>query len=99
VPPSVPVEQYWSVTLYDRGTHALIKNMDRASRALNATEVRKNEDGSVDIYFGPKAPQGKEANWVPTDPKREFEAMFRLYAPTKALFEKTWKLPDIEKAG
>jgi hypothetical protein len=56
VPPSVPVEQYWSVTLYDRGTHALIKNMDRASRALNATEVRKNEDCSVDIYFGPKAP-------------------------------------------
>jgi hypothetical protein len=82
VPPNVPVEQYWSVTLYDRGTHALIKNVDRASRASNATEVQKNADGSVDIYFGLKAPQGKESNWVPTDPKREFEAMFRLYAPT-----------------
>jgi hypothetical protein len=34
---------------------------------------------------------------VPTDPKREFEAMFRLYAPTKALFEKTRVLPAIEK--
>ena len=36
VPPNAPVEQYWSVTAYDRETHALIKNMDRASRASNA---------------------------------------------------------------
>jgi hypothetical protein len=96
VPPNPPVEQYWSVTAYDRQTHALIKNVDRASRASNATDVQKNPDGSVDIYFGPNAPAGKEANWVPTDPSRRFELMFRLYAPTKALFDKTWRLPDVE---
>lgn len=45
-----------------------------------------------------KAAAGKESNWVPTDPARKFELMFRLYAPTKALFDKTWKLPDIEEA-
>jgi len=99
VPPNAPVEQYWSVTAYDRQTHALIKNVDRASRASNAAEVQKNADGSVEIYFGPKAPAGKEANWVPTDPARRFELMFRLYAPTKALFEKTWKLPDVERTN
>jgi hypothetical protein len=97
VPPNAPVEQYWSVTAYDRQTHALIKNVDRASRASNATEVQKNPDGSVDIYFGPKSPAGKESNWVPTDPARKFELMFRLYAPTEALFEKKWVLPDVEK--
>jgi hypothetical protein len=99
VPPNAPVEQYWSVTAYDRQTHALIKNVDRASRASNAAEVQKNPDGSVDIYFGPKAPAGKESNWVPTDPARKFELMFRLYAPTKALFEKAWRLPDVEKVA
>ena len=99
VPPNAPVEQYWSVTAYDRQTHALIKNVNRASRASNNAEVQKNADGSVDIYFGPKAPAGKESNWVPTDPARKFELMFRLYAPTKALFEKTWKLPDVELVG
>jgi hypothetical protein len=99
VPPNAPVEQYWSVTAYDRETHALIKNVDRASRASNNGQVQKNGDASVDIYFGPKAPAGKESNWVPTDPAREFELMFRLYAPTKALFEKAWKLPDVEKVG
>lgn len=96
VPPNVPVEQYWSVTAYDRETHALIKGVDRASRASNASELLKNEDGSVDIWFSPAAPSGKESNWVPTDPKREFELMFRLYAPKKEFFDKKWVLSDVE---
>ena len=36
---------------------------------------------------------------MPTDPQRKFELMFRLYAPTKALFDKTWMLPDVEKVN
>jgi hypothetical protein len=97
VPPKVPVELYWSVTAYDRETHALIKNMPRASRASNAAEVRQNADGSVDIYFGPKAPAGKESNWVPTDPQRGFELLFRVYGPKKEFFDKVWVLPDVEE--
>jgi hypothetical protein len=96
VPPNVPVDQYWSLTAYDRQTHALIKNLDRASRGSNAADMQKNTDGSVDLYIGPKAPAGKESNWIPTDPKRQFELMFRLYGPTKAFFYKEWKLPDVE---
>ncbi|HMM91813.1 DUF1254 domain-containing protein [Bradyrhizobium sp.] len=97
VPPNVPVAQYWSVTAYDRETHALIKNMSRASRASNAADLQKNVDGSVDIYFGPAAPAGKETNWVPTDPARKFELMARFYAPKKEFFEKKWILPEVEK--
>jgi hypothetical protein len=97
VPPNAPIEQYWSVTAYDRETHALIKNMNRASRASNSTEVQRNPDGSVDLYLGPKAPAGKESNFIPTDPARRFELMFRAYGPTQAFFEKVWKLTDVEK--
>src|SRR5262245_25576323 len=97
VPPNAPVEQYWSVTAYDRQTHALVKNMARASRSSQIPEMQKNADGSIDVYFGPKAPAGKDSNWVPTDPARKFELMFRAYAPTKALLEKTWVLPDVEQ--
>ena len=99
VPPNVPIDQYWSVTAYDRQSHALIKNMSRASRASNAAEVQKSADGSLDIYFGPKAPAGMEANWVPTDPQRGFELMFRLYGPKKEFFDKVWRLPDVEKVA
>ena len=51
----------------------------------------------MDIYFGPEAPAGKESNWVPTDPLRGFELMFRLYGPKKEFFDKAWVLPDVEK--
>jgi len=95
VPPNAPVEQYWSVTAYDRETHALIRGMSRPSLASNDTKVQKNSDGSVSVYFGPKALAGKESNWVPTDPKRQFELLFRCYGPKKQFFEKIWKLPDL----
>lgn len=99
VPPNVPTEQYWSLTVYDRETHALVKNVNRASRASNAADVKKNADGSVDLYAGPKAPAGQESNWIPTDPARKFEFMFRLYGPKPAFFEKKWSLPDVEKVS
>jgi hypothetical protein len=97
VPPNAPVEQYWSVTAYDRETHALIKGMPRASRSSQIPELQKNADGSIDIYIGPKAPAGKESNWLPTDPARKFELMARFYAPKTEFFEKVWKLPDVER--
>jgi len=98
VPPNVPVRQYWSATVYDRATHALVRDMTRASRSSQSPGLQINSDGSTDIYFGPAAPANKESNWVPTSPDGEFEVLFRFYGPDKSLFEKkTWRLPDIEK--
>ncbi|PAY03729.1 MULTISPECIES: DUF1254 domain-containing protein [Bradyrhizobium] len=97
VPADAPVKQYWSATVYDRETHALVRNMPRASRASISDGIQKNADGSVDVFFGPKAPEGREANWVPTDPSRKFELLFRLYGPEKPLFDHGWKLPDVER--
>jgi len=57
--------------------------MPRASRSSQIPELRKNADGSIDIYFGPTPPAGKDSNWVPTDPQRGFELMFRVYEPKK----------------
>jgi hypothetical protein len=97
VPANAPVRQYWSATVYDRDTHALIRNALWPSRSSQTPGLQKNPDGSVDIYFGPKAPQGNESNWVPTNASSGFETLFRLYGPDKAFAEKTWTLPDIEK--
>ena len=99
IPADVPINLYWSVVLYDRATHALIRDMAWASRSSHTAGLQTNLDGSVDLYFGPKAPAGKDANWIPTNPHGEFEVMFRLYGPKKPLFDKTWVLPDIEKVG
>lgn len=96
VPANAPARQYWSATLYDRGTHALICNMSHAARSSQSKGLQVNKDGSVDLYFGPKAPAGKESNWTPTHPNGEFEILFRFYGPLPSLFDKTWGLPDVE---
>jgi hypothetical protein len=73
--------------------------MKWSSRSSQTPGLETNAGGSVDIYFSAKAPSGKERNWVPTNPSGEFEVLFRLYAPEKALFDKTWKLPDIAQTA
>jgi hypothetical protein len=99
VPANVPVRQYWSTTVYDRDTHAPIRNARWPSRSSHTPGVEKNADGSVDVYFGPEPPAGKESNWVPTSIDGGFEVLFRFYGPEKPLFEKTWRLPDIESVS
>jgi len=99
VPADVPVAQYWSATAYDRATHAPIRNARWPSRSYHTPGLQTNADGSVEIDFGPQAPAGRERNWVPTRGGEGFEVLFRFYGPEKPLFEKTWRLPDIERVA
>jgi hypothetical protein len=91
------VTQFWSITLYDVSTRALIDNgtdiTDRSSRH----DLVNNTDGSVDLYFGPKANTGFEKNWIPTLAGKAWFPYFRLYGPTEAHFNRTWVLPDFER--
>jgi len=75
-----------------------MKTGTHSSRLREHHERRRNCCRNTErIRPDRKAPAGNEPNWVPTDPARKFELMVRFYAPTKALFEKAWKLPDVEK--
>ena len=66
-------------------------------RSSQTPGLQKNADGSVDIYLRSDGSGGQgESNWVPTDPNGRFEVLARFYGPEKPLFDKTWKLPDIE---
>lgn len=99
VPASAPVHEYWSATAYDARTHALIRDTPCSSRASTSQGLVVNDDGSVDVYFGPTSPDGASSNWVPTKACNAFEVLFRFYGPDKPLFDKTWKLPDIDKVS
>ena len=97
VPPNPPMKQFWSVTVYDVDTRCPIENKEQIADLSSRMDLLTNDDGSVDIYFGPKAPKGKEKNWIPTVPNQGFFAYFRLYGPLEPYIERTWELPDIEK--
>jgi hypothetical protein len=59
--------------------------------------VKRNDDGSVSVYFGPNAPVGKESNWIYTAPGKAYFPAMRFYGPDMPLLEKTWKLPDLDE--
>ena len=97
VPPNAPAKQFWSITLYDVDTRALIKNGTAVTDRSSVQDLVKNADGSVDLYIGPNAPAGFEKNWIPTVAGKAWFPYFRLYGPTEAHFNRTWVLPDFEK--
>ena len=97
IPPNPPAKQFWSITLYDVDTRCLINNEQQIADRSSRMDLLTNEDGSVDLYFAPKAPEGKEQNWIPTVPNQGFFAYIRFYAPLEPYFNRTWELPDIEK--
>lgn len=88
VPPKAPVRRYWSATVTIRRPRAHSRS-NKIKPRLEFAGTQQNPDVPVDVYFGFKAPVGKESNWVPGRGGEKFEILFRLYGPEQALFEKT----------
>jgi len=97
VPPNVPVREFWALTVYDKQTAALFRDSTRLTVGSLDPKLRKNADGSVDLYIGPSAPSGWESNWLYTPRGKGWWPWFRFYGPEDSLFEKKWKLPDFER--
>ncbi len=97
IPAKPPVKEFWSIIVYDNGTRSMLDNGARYAISSDQPTYDTNNDGSVDIYFGPSVPAGKEKNWIKTIPGKGWFPYFRAYSPTQAFFDKSWKLGDIEK--
>ena len=89
VPANAPVNEFWALTVYDSETAALFRESTRLTVGSLDNGLRKNADGSVDIYIGPKVPAGQESNWLYTPSGKGWWPWFRFYGPQQALFDKT----------
>ena len=97
LPAPIPVGQFWSFTVYDNQTRSLLETDQKlAGLDSNQPGIKKNPDGSVTVWFAPKAPAGQESNWVQTMPGKGWNSLLRLYAPLQPWFDKTWKPGDFE---
>ncbi|MCP4900978.1 MAG: DUF1254 domain-containing protein [bacterium] len=96
VPKDTPAKDFWSVIVYSMETKNFVRDVSRVGlSSRNADTMQVNKDGSYDVYFAPKPPQGKESNWIPTG--EDFFLLFRLYGPETKDFYKTWMLGDLDK--
>jgi hypothetical protein len=97
LPPHVPAKNFWSVIVYSAQTRSMVQTDQRfPSVSSQDKNLRANADGSVDVYFGPKPPAGKEGNWVQTIPGESWFTILRLYGPLEPWFNKTWRPGEIE---
>ena len=97
LPPNVPAKTFWSVVLYDTQTRSELQTDQRLpSTGSEKPNVKKNADGSYDVYFSPTPPVGHESNWVQTVPGKSWWVILRLYGALEPWFDKTWQPDDIE---
>lgn len=95
VPANVPVADFWALTMYSTKYRSYTDSEKFSLSSLDNLQI--NADGTIDIYIGPMPPIGKESNWLCTVKDKGIFFIFRFYGPEKAIYEKTWELPDFEK--
>ena len=98
LPPGVPAANFWSVTLYDGYNASGLQNGQPFPSIGSLDKLKKNKDGSVDLYFGPELPEGApESNYLRTVPGKGWFTLLRLYSPTQPFFDGSWRPGDFEK--
>ena len=98
LPPNIPVKDFWSLVIYDSQTRSMLQT-DQQFPSIGSQKkgVVINPDTSVDVYFGPKPPSGREANWVQTWPDKGWSVILGLYGALEPFFDKTWRPGEIEE--
>jgi hypothetical protein len=98
LPPNIPAKDFWSLVIYDNQTRSELQTDQQfPSISSQKADIAINADASVDVYFGPKPPPGKESNWVQTWPGKGWNVILRLYGPLQSWFDKTWRPGEIEE--
>ena len=96
LPANIPAANFWSVTLYDAANASGLENGQSFPSLGSRNKPIQNSDGSTDLYFGPTAPIGKQANWLATPEGKGYFAVLRLYGPTETYLNKSWKPGDFQ---
>ncbi|MEB3214539.1 MAG: DUF1214 domain-containing protein, partial [Leptolyngbyaceae bacterium] len=83
---------------YHPETRSLLANGEEQPSRNSYEDLRWNDDGSIDLFFGPNPPEGYEQNWIKTLPGEGWSVFIRLYGPLESYFDQTWKPDDIVRA-
>ena len=99
LPKDIPAKRFWSAIVYDTQTRSMLQTDQRfPSLSSQNKDIKVNDDGSVDVWFGPEAPQGMEHNWIQTISGKGWFMILRLYGPLEPWFDQTWRPGEITLA-
>src|ERR1700692_873960 len=96
LPPNIPAKDFWSIVVSDNQTRSMLQTDQRLPAVGSQKGAVANPDTSVDVYLGPTAPAGHEANWVQTIPGKGWNVLLRLYGPLQPWYGQTWRPGEIE---
>jgi hypothetical protein len=94
------VNSFWSLTMYEAtsdGQFFLTSNpINRYSIGDRTPGLKKNADGSLDIWISRADPGGgKTANWLPAPTSGPFSISLRNYLPKFELLDGRWRAPPL----
>lgn len=91
-----PVNAFWSLTMYGTDDFMVANPINRFAIG-DRNNLKKNADGSVDIYIQKNNPgKDKEKNWLPA-PNAQFQLTMRLYWPKEEVIKGNWTPPAVVK--
>ena len=97
IPANPPAKDFWAVTIYDSQTRSMLQTDQPYPTVGSQTEgIKKNDDGSFDLYFSPEAPAGFENNWLQTIPGKSWFIILRMYGPLEAWIDRSWRPSEVE---
>ena len=96
-----PVDGFWSLTMYNAEYFFVANPLNRYTLSAR-NDLKKNADGSVDLYLQNENPgPEKQSNWLPA-PAGKFIPMLRLYWPKEtppSIIDGTWEIPAVQKVN
>ena len=90
VPGNVPVEAFWSISLYN--AEGYFQKNDFNAYSVNNITAKKSADGSVAVQFG--GCDGKIPNCLPI--MAGWNYLVRLYRPRPEVLSGKWKFPEAQ---
>ncbi len=94
VPAHVPVDAFWSISVYN-AKGFFEKNSENAYSVNNITG-KKDADGGMSIQFG--GCDGKVPNCLPIVEGQGWNYAVRMYRPRAEILSGKWKFPEAQPA-
>jgi hypothetical protein len=95
-----PARAFWSLTMYDTANYLYANALNRYAIGDRTSGLVYGRNGSLTLHIQHTEPgsAAARANWLPA-PGGTFHMILRLYQPTAAALDESWKPPPVFRTG